>query len=163
MCFHGTEDSPAYLSYFSGLLCFSMLRNIFKLLEKSTQSISKDPTACCSVQSVQLLSHVWLFATPWTVARQAFLSFTISQSLLKLKSIESVMPTIPSSVIPFSSCLQSFPASRSFLMSQLFASGGQKYWNFRTVQKHKPKMVVDPQTHHIHPYCISSPSSFLLV
>ena len=41
---------------------------------------------------VQLLSHVWLFATPWTVARQASLSFSISKSFLKLISIESVMP-----------------------------------------------------------------------
>ena len=40
---------------------------------------------------VQLLSHVWLFATPWTAACQASLSFTISQSLLKLMSMESVM------------------------------------------------------------------------
>ena len=39
-------------------------------------------------------------------------------------------PTISSSVIPFSSCPQSFPASGSFPMSQLFASGGQKYWSF---------------------------------
>ena len=38
-------------------------------------------------------------------------------------------PTIPSSVVPFSSCLQSFPASRSFPMSQFFASGGQS-WSF---------------------------------
>ena len=43
--------------------------------------------------SVQLLSHVQLFATPWTVARQASLSITNSQSLLKLISIESVMPS----------------------------------------------------------------------
>ena len=42
---------------------------------------------------VQLLSHVRLFATPWTAAHQASLSFTISQSLLKLMSIESVMPS----------------------------------------------------------------------
>ena len=42
---------------------------------------------------VQSLSHVRLFATPWIVAHQAFLSFTISQSLLKLMSIESVMPS----------------------------------------------------------------------
>ena len=42
---------------------------------------------------VQLLSHVWLFVTPWTAARQASLSFTISQSLLKLMSIESVIPS----------------------------------------------------------------------
>ena len=39
-------------------------------------------------------------------------------------------PTISSSVIPFSSCLQSFPASGSFQMSQFFTSGGHKYWSF---------------------------------
>ena len=39
-------------------------------------------------------------------------------------------PTISSSVVPFSSCLQSFPASGSFQMSKLFASGGPKYWSF---------------------------------
>ena len=76
--------------------------------------------------SVQLLSCVQLFATPWTAARQASLTITNSQSLLKLMSIELVMPsTISSSVVPYSSCLQSFPASGSFPMSQLFASGGQ--------------------------------------
>ena len=42
---------------------------------------------------VQSLSCVWLFVTPWTAAHQASLSFTISQSLLKLLSIESVMPS----------------------------------------------------------------------
>ena len=49
----------------------------------------------CLVQfsSVQLLSHVWLFATPWIVARQVYLSITNSQSLPKLMSIESVMPS----------------------------------------------------------------------
>ena len=46
------------------------------------------------VNSVQLLKHVWLFVTPWTTARQASLSTTDSQSLLKLMSIESVMPSI---------------------------------------------------------------------
>ena len=69
---------------------------------------------------------VWLFVTPWTAAHQAFLSFRVSWSLLKLMSIELVTP--PShliSVAPFSSCLRSFPASGSFPMSQLFASGGQ--------------------------------------
>ena len=79
------------------------------------------------ISSVQSLSHVWLFATPWTAARQAFLSITNSWSLLKLFSIDLVRchPTISSSVIPFSSCLQSFPASGFFQMSQLFVSGGQ--------------------------------------
>jgi len=43
--------------------------------------------------SVQLLSHVWLFATPWTAACQASLSITSSQSLLKVMSIESVIPS----------------------------------------------------------------------
>ena len=60
-----------------------------------------------------------------TAARQASLSITNSRSLLKLKSIESVMPS--SHLIfcgPFS-CLQSFPASGSFQMSQFFPSGGQ--------------------------------------
>ena len=64
---------------------------------------------------VQSLRYVRLFVIPRTAARQASLSFTISWSLLKLTSIESVMPsTISSSVVPFSSCPQSFPALRSF-------------------------------------------------
>ena len=46
-----------------------------------------------SVSSVQSLSHVWLFVTPWTAACQASLSFTIFQSLLKLMSSESVIPS----------------------------------------------------------------------
>ena len=72
------------------------------------------------------LSCMWLFETPWTAARQASLSITNSQSLLKLMSIESwCHPTISSSVVPFSSHLQSFPASGSFPVSQFFASGGQ--------------------------------------
>ena len=52
-------------------------------------------SACSSIAVVvvQSLSHVWLFAIPGTAARQASLSFTISQSLLKLTSIESVMPS----------------------------------------------------------------------
>ena len=76
-------------------------------------------------RSVQLLSHVRLFVMPWTTACQASLSITNSQSPPKTMSIESVMPSILSSVIPFSSCPQSFPASGSFQMSQIFTSGGQ--------------------------------------
>ena len=76
--------------------------------------------------SVQSLSRVRLFATPWIEARQASLSITNSQSSLRLTSIKSVRPS--SHLIlccPFSSCLQSLPASESFQMSQLFAWGGQ--------------------------------------
>ena len=80
------------------------------------------PSCCCC----QWLSHVWLFATPWTAARQAPLSSTISRSLLKFTPIESVMPlTISSSAPHFFFCLQSFPAWGSFSMSWLSASGGQ--------------------------------------
>ena len=72
---------------------------------------------CFSVtQSVQL------FATPWSAARQVSLSFTISRSLLKLMSIESVMP---SNHLILCHPFQSFPPSRSFLMIWLFASDGQ--------------------------------------
>ena len=46
----------------------------------------------CQILDVQLLSCVWLFAVPWTAAYQASLSFTVSQRLLKLMSIESMMP-----------------------------------------------------------------------
>ena len=73
-----------------------------------------------SISSVQSLSCVRLSATPWTAACQ---SITNSQSLLKLMSIESVMPS--NHLIPFSFRLQSFPASGSFQMSQFFTSGGQ--------------------------------------
>ena len=72
--------------------------------------------------SVQSLSRVQLFATPWTTARQASLSINNSQSSPKLMPIELVMPSTPLiSVIPFSSCPQSLPASGSFPMSQLFS------------------------------------------
>ena len=62
---------------------------------------------------------------PMTAACQASLSITNSQILLRLLSIESVMPSISSSIILFSSCLQFFPGTESFPMSQFFALGGQ--------------------------------------
>ena len=76
--------------------------------------------------SVQSLSCVQLFATPWTAAHQASLSFTISWTLLKLMSIERQWChlTVLSCVVPF--CLQSSPASGSFPLSWLFVSGGQR-------------------------------------
>ena len=78
------------------------------------------------ISSVQSLSHVWLFATLWTAAHQASLSITNSQSCSNsCPSSWWWHPTISSYVIPFSSCLQSFIASGSFLKSQFFASGGQ--------------------------------------
>ena len=78
------------------------------------------------ISSVQLLSHVWLFVTPWTTARQPSLSITNSWSLPKLTSIDLVMPSNhlilchPLLLLP-----SIFPSIRVFSMSQLFASGGQ--------------------------------------
>ena len=80
---------------------------------------------CRYIRSVQLLSRVRLFVTPWTAACQASLSITNSRTLLKLMSIELVMPSNHLILChPLSSCLQSFPASESFPMSQFFTSDG---------------------------------------
>ena len=74
------------------------------------------------LSAVQLLSRVQLFVTPWTAARQASLSITNSQSLLKLMFFESVMP---SNHLIFRRPFQSFPASGAFPVSQFFILGGQ--------------------------------------
>ena len=75
---------------------------------------------------VQLLGCVRLFVTPWTVAHQASLSFAISRTWLKLMSVESMMPSNHFILSPPFSYPQSFPASGSFPMNQLFASGGRR-------------------------------------
>ena len=90
------------------------------------------PKKCIQIKmfqfsSVQSLSHVSLFTNPWTAACQASLSITNSRSLLKLTSIELVMP---SDHLILCRPLQSFPASGSFQMSQLFASSGQSIGSF---------------------------------
>ena len=83
------------------------------------------------VHSVQLLSHVWLFAAPWTAAQQASLSITSSWSLLKLMSIVSVMPSNhlilchPLLFLP-SIC----PSIRVFSDESLLRIRWPKYWNF---------------------------------
>ena len=82
------------------------------------------PDQSVQFSSVQSLSRVWLFATPWTAARQASLSITNSRSLLKLMSIELVMPSnhlilcCPLLLLP-----SIFPSIRVF--SNLFTTGGQ--------------------------------------
>ena len=74
---------------------------------------------------VQSLSRVRLFLTPWTAARQASLSITSSQSLLKLMSIELVMPSNHLILSRPLLLLLIFPSIRVFSMSQFFTSGGQ--------------------------------------
>ena len=79
--------------------------------------------------SATLLFSHWVMsnsATPWVEAHQASLSFTNSQSLFKLMPLSQwCHPTISSSVAPVSSCPQTFPASWSLPMGQLFRLGGQ--------------------------------------
>ena len=75
---------------------------------------------CCSVAP-----SCFTLCNPWAAARQASLSFTMSLSLLKLHLSQWCYPTILSSVVPFFSCLHSFPGSGSFLINHFFASGGQ--------------------------------------
>ena len=77
-------------------------------------------------QSVQSLRHVQLFATPWTAACQASLSITNSRSLLKLVSIESVMPSNHLILCHLLLLLPSvFPSMRVFSNESAFTSGGQ--------------------------------------
>ena len=78
--------------------------------------------------SIQKLSHVWLFATPWTAACQDSLSITNSRSCSNsYPSSQWCHPTISSSVIRFSSCRQYFPVSGSFQRSQLFTSKNKSF------------------------------------
>ena len=80
--------------------------------------------------SVQLFSHVQLFATPWTAARQAPLSITNSRSLLKLMSIESVMPS-KHLILCRSLLLPSiFPSIRVFSSESVLRVRWTKYWSF---------------------------------
>ena len=84
-----------------------------------------------SVSSVQLLSRVWLFVTPWTAAHQASLSITNSRSLLKLMSVESVMPSnhlilcCPLLFLP-----SIFSSIRVFSYESALRIRWPKYWSF---------------------------------
>ena len=81
--------------------------------------------------SVQLLSHVRLFATPWAEARQASLSITNSQSLLKLMSIESILPSNHLILCPPFLLLPSiFPSIMVFSNESVLHIMWSKYWSF---------------------------------
>ena len=87
--------------------------------------------SCTRNSSVQSLSRVQLFETPWTAARQAYLSITISQSLLKLTSIESVMPS--NHLILYSPLLllpSIFPSIRVFSNESVHYIRWPKDWSF---------------------------------
>ena len=84
-----------------------------------------------TMDSVQSLSHVQLFATPWTAAHQASLSITNSWSLLKLMSIESVMPSSHLILCCLLLLLLSiFPSVRVFSSESVLCIRWTKYWSF---------------------------------
>ena len=98
-------------------------------------------TTCCSLykifhlsnlfSSVQSLSHVWLFTAPLTAAHQGSLSITISQRLLKLMSIESVMPSTHLILChPFLLPSSIFPSTRVFSSKSTLRMRWPKYWSF---------------------------------
>ena len=96
-----------------------------KSYSKNEHSDVEKPTSKLMKSSVQSLSHVQLFATPWTAACQASQSITNSWSLFKLMSIESVMPSNHLILCHPLFLPRSFPASGSFQTSQFFTLGGQ--------------------------------------
>ena len=80
--------------------------------------------------SVRLLSHVWFFVIPWTVARQASLSITNSRSLLKLMSVESVMPSNHLILCCPLLLPSNFPSIRVFSSESVHHIRWPKYWSF---------------------------------
>ena len=125
LCYHlKREWRSRFIFVFYVLLCICIHKSISNILKENNNIIIAFYLILEDVV-VQSLSRVQLFVIPWTRAHQASLSITISQSLVKLIPIKSVMPHNQLVLsCPFS-CLQSFPASGSFLMSQLFAPGSQ--------------------------------------
>ena len=92
---------------------------------------SKDSTYTVQFSLVQSLSHVWLFETPWTAARQASLSITNSRSSIRFTSIESVMPSShlilcrPLLLLP-----PILPSIRVFSNESTLRMRWPKYWSF---------------------------------
>ena len=130
---HGLEQAILYSLMKSCFLrpieLFPSCRGFFSSLGLfSTHSIS---LFSFHDSSVHLLSCVQLFVTPWTAACQAFLSITNTQSLLKLMSIKSVMPS--NHLIPLSSLLllpSIFPSIRVFSNESVLGIKWPKYWSF---------------------------------
>ena len=128
LCYRQTT----YVSIHWGLQLSRRSNRAWERLEL-LQSLTQLPHPFIPVffSSVQSLSRVGLFATPWIAARQACLSFTISRSLLKLMSIESVMPSNhlilcrPLLLLP-----SVFPSIRVFSSESVLPIRWSKYWSF---------------------------------
>ena len=126
MCSRGSRRAPFHINNFlfsdKGLISSCLFTCLF---------FTPPPISTISVQSVLLLSRVQLFATPWTAALQASLSVTNSQSLHKLTSIESVMPSShlilchPLLLLP-----SILPNIRIFSNESVLCIRWPKYWSF---------------------------------
>ena len=102
-----------------------------KLTYSVTCNSCPSETYSTCFSSVELLSRVWLFATPWTAAHQATLSITYSWSLLKLMSIESVMPSSHLIICrPLLLLPSIFPSLRVFSNESVLRIRWPKYWSF---------------------------------
>ena len=105
--------------------------SIHCLHQNSVDSHLPDSETSYQFSSVQSLSHVWLFVTPWTATHQASLSITNSRSLLKLMSIESVIPSNhlilcgPLLLLPLI-----FPSIRVFSNESVLHIRWPEYWSF---------------------------------
>ena len=123
--FNSTPKDSLPWSFYTVLFFLRRYRKWFSQKAKTLRNISS-----ASPLTTLLFSRVQLFATPWTAARQAPLSFTISWSLLKLMSIESVMPSnylILCHPLLLSSV---FPSIRVFSSELALCIRWPKYWNF---------------------------------
>ena len=104
--------------------------NPAKEYEERYFKLSSNKDRALILSSIQLLSHVWLFVTPWTAAHQASLSITNSWSSPKLMSIESV---IPSSLLILCHLLlvpSIFPSIKAFSNESVLCIRWPKYWSF---------------------------------
>ena len=148
---HSTErtwNSIPWIVEYLDLMMFHMVKNLPAMQETGFSPcvwkipwrrkwlptpafLSGDLRGQRSLSSAQSLSRVWLFATPWTVACQASLSITSTWSLLKLMSIESVMPSNhlilcrPLLLLP-----SVFPGIRVFSNESVLHIRWPKYWSF---------------------------------
>ena len=112
-------------------LCLPLEFSLFGYLMQSRipRWTKKNPEGV-QFRSIQSLSHIWLFATPWTAARQASLSITNSRSLLELMSIESVMPSNHLILFPPLLLLPSiFPSIRVFSSESVLCIRWPKDWS----------------------------------
>ena len=121
-----------FFAFLSGNLCsWKVVEWIPRLSVDEWLSFERLMDYKLKFSSVQPLSFVWLFVTLWTVAHQAFLSITNSQSLLKLMSIESVTPSIhPIFCHPLLLLPAIFPSSRAFSNESVLHIRWPKYWSF---------------------------------